>query len=277
MTSIGVWLAAHADLDRRDREVLLRAAAGLSRAQILSHPERSLTPEAELRLNAWAERRRRGEPLAYLTGQREFWDLELAVTTAVLIPRPETELLVEQTLELAHTSPARPVKILELGTGSGAVAIAIAREASRRGLAVEVTASDVSTDALAVAACNGTRLQADVRFLVSDWYAAIADRFHLIVSNPPYVAEGDPHLPALRYEPYLALVAGPDGLVALRAIVEGARAHLHAEGWLVLEHGNDQGPNVRALLTAAGFTAVATLQDLAGLDRVTRGRLEVQA
>jgi release factor glutamine methyltransferase len=274
VTSIGVWLAAHADLDRRDREVLLCAAAGLSRAEILSHPERPLTPAAERRLEAWAARRRDGEPLAYLTGRKEFWGLELEVTPDVLVPRPETELLVEQALELAEPARARPVTILELGTGSGGVAIAIAREAANQGLVVEVTASDVSPDALAVAMRNGQRLQADVRFRASDWYEGIAERFHLIVSNPPYVAEGDPHLEALRHEPHLALTAGAGGLDALRAIVSGAPSHLHPGGWLVLEHGCDQGPDVRALLTDAGFTSVATLPDLAGLDRVTRGTVE---
>ena len=272
MTTVGAWQAAHPDLDRRDREVLLRAAAGLTRAQLVSRPETPLAPAVEQQLNAWACRRRRGEPLAYLTGRKEFWSLELHVSPQVLVPRPETELLVEQVLELIAALQPQAVDVLELGTGSGAVAIAIAREAAARHCDVTVTATDVSAGALAVAAANGDRLDARVRWLESNWYQQLHQRFHLIVSNPPYVAAGDPHLQALRHEPALALVSGHDGRDALRGIISAAPEHLHQHGWLVLEHGCDQAPAVRALL-APRFDRVETLSDLAGLDRVTRGRL----
>jgi release factor glutamine methyltransferase len=270
VTTVGVWLAAHAALDRRDREVMLCAAAGVTRAQIFSRPEMSLDPAVEQQLNDWAERRRHGEPLAYLTGRKEFWGLELEVSPDVLVPRPETELLVEQALELAAAAPARPVGILELGTGSGGIAIALAKEAARRPLAVEITAIDVSPHALAVAERNGSRHRVDVRWRVSDWYRHVPERFHLIVSNPPYVRDTDPHLVALGHEPALALVAGADGLDAVRCIISGARDHLHDGGCVLLEHGFDQGTAVRDLLRDAGFEQAQTLPDLAGLDRVTR-------
>jgi release factor glutamine methyltransferase len=270
VTTIGGWLDAHADLDRRDREVLLCAAAGVTRAQIFTRPEVQIRPEVEQQLNGWAERRRHGEPLAYLTGRKEFWGLELAVSPDVLVPRPETELLVEQALALAAAAPDCPVNILELGTGSGGVAIAMAKEAARRALAVEITATDVSPRALAVAERNGARHAVAVRWRVSDWYRHVPERFQLIVSNPPYVGDGDPHLAALGHEPALALVAGADGLDAIRCIVSGARGHLHPGGSVVLEHGFDQGAAVRSLLRDAGFEQAQTLPDLAGLDRVTR-------
>ncbi|MFU8814045.1 MAG: peptide chain release factor N(5)-glutamine methyltransferase [Pseudomonadales bacterium] len=273
MTSVGAWLAAHADLDRRDREVLLCAAAGLTRAQLISRPETPLCASVEQRLNAWAGRCRQGEPLAYVTGRKEFWGLELEVTPQVLVPRPETELLVEQALERIAARQSGPVDVLELGTGSGAVAIAIALEAASRHLAVTVTATDVSAGALGVATENARRLGACVRWIESDWFAQLATRFELIVCNPPYVSAGDPHLHALTYEPSLALVSGDDGLAALRRIAAAAPAHLHDGGWLLLEHGFEQGPAVRELLGAAGFEQIETLPDLAGLDRVTRGQL----
>jgi release factor glutamine methyltransferase len=271
--SIARWLDAHADLDRRDREVLLGAAAGIDRARILSRPETPLSGGALRRPKGRAARRRSGEPLAYLLGHKEFWGLELAVSPQVLIPRPETELLVEQALDLGVDLTPAQVTILELGTGSGAVAIAIAIEAARRGIAARITATDVSAGALRVAAGNGRRHRTDVRWLVSDWYGSLSGRFDLILSNPPYVRAGDPHLHDLAHEPSLALVSGDDGLDALRVITAGAPAHLQPRGWLVLEHGFDQGAAVRALLGRAGFERIETLPDLAGLERVTRGRL----
>jgi release factor glutamine methyltransferase len=271
VTSVGVWLAAHADLDRRDREVLLCAAAGFTRAQILARPETPLDSAAEQRLGEWAERRRLGEPVAYLLGRKEFWGLDLEVSPDVLVPRPETELLVEQAMKVLAAVPAQPVQVLELGTGSGAIALAVATEAARRAIAVEITATDVSPRALAVAQRNGARHAASVRWRVSDWFARVPERFHLILSNPPYVGAADPHLAALDHEPVLALVAGHDGLDALRSIVSAAPDHLHTDGVLALEHGFDQGPAVRALLHDAGFEQVRTLPDLAGLERATVG------
>ena len=275
MSTVADWLDAHADLDRVDRDALLGAATGLTRAQLLARPERTVPREALGRLADWADRRRRGEPVAYLLGRREFWGLELTVTPDVLIPRPDTELLVEVALALvdgesrpggrAHSE--RP-RLLELGTGSGAVAIALARERP----ALDVTATDLSERALAVARGNAARHRAEVTFLHGDWFDAVTGAFELIVSNPPYVREDDAHLRDLASEPRRALVAGADGLDAIRRIAAGAGGHLAAGGWLALEHGWDQGPAARRLLEEHGFGDVATHRDLAGHDRVTVGR-----
>lgn len=289
MSTVADWLDAHADLDRVDRDALLGAATGLTRAQLLARPERTVPREALGRLADWADRRRRGEPVAYLLGRREFWGLELTVTPDVLIPRPDTELLVEVALglldggsrpdgrALALRTPDRtpsggshgePPRLLELGTGSGAVAIALARERP----ALDVTATDLSERALAVARGNAARHRAEVTFLHGDWFDAVTGAFELIVSNPPYVRADDVHLRDLASEPRHALVAGADGLDAIRRIAVGAGGHLAAGGWLALEHGWDQGPAVRRLLDERGFGDVATHRDLAGHDRVTVGR-----
>jgi release factor glutamine methyltransferase len=262
-TTIGAWFGAHADLDRIDRERLLCEVPGITRARILAAPETLLAAEDRARLDDWSTRRRAGEPIAYLIGHQGFRDFELRVTPAVLIPRPETELLVETALEHLRAGQC----VLELGTGSGAIAIAVARESN-----AAVTAVDVSVDALELARCNAAALGAAVTWLRSDWFAAVAGRFHLIVSNPPYVALGDPHLADLTHEPAVALVSGTDGLAALRHIVRHAPDHLEPGGWLILEHGFDQGPAVRALFIEHGYRAVATRQDLAGLDRVSLGQ-----
>jgi len=275
VSTVADWLVAHADLDRVDRDALLGAATGLTRAQLLARPERTVPRAALGRLADWADRRRRGEPVAYLLGRREFWGLELTVTPDVLIPRPDTELLVEVALALvdgesrpggrAHSE--RP-RLLELGTGSGAVAIALARERP----ALDVTATDLSERALAVARGNAARHRAEVTFLHGDWFDAVTGAFELIVSNPPYVRADDVHLRDLASEPRHALVAGADGLDAIRRIAAGAGGHLAAGGWLALEHGWDQGPAARRLLEEHGFGDVATHRDLAGHDRVTVGR-----
>ena len=275
MSTVADWLDAHADLDRVDRDALLGAATGLTRAQLLARPERTVPREALGRLADWADRRRRGEPVAYLLGRREFWGLDLTVTPDVLIPRPDTELLVEVALALVD-GESRPggcahgerPRLLELGTGSGAVAIALARERP----ALDVTATDLSERALAVARGNAARHRAEVTFLHGDWFDAVTGAFELIVSNPPYVREDDAHLRDLASEPRHALVAGADGLDAIRRIAAGAGGHLAAGGWLALEHGWDQGPAVRRLLEEHGFGDVATHRDLAGHDRVTVGR-----
>lgn len=272
VTTVEDWFAAHPDLARRDREVLLGRAAGLTRAQIMARPERRLEGRVAGLLDSWAERRRQGEPVAYILGEKPFRGLVLEVSPAVLVPRPETELLVEVAMEEAG-SPSDGARVLELGTGSGAVAIALAHEAAGGGLPLQVTATDVSADALAVAGRNARRHGVEIRLLRSDWYSNVHERYHLIVSNPPYVADGDPHLRGLRHEPPLALNAGPAGLDAIRAIVAAAPDHLEPGGTLALEHGYDQAAAVRALLGSAGFVAAETFTDLAGLDRVTRGRL----
>ena len=250
-----------------DAELLLAHVLGCSRTALATAPERELNDTQAKALMELATRRSDGEPVAYLTGQRAFWTLELEVTRDVLVPRPETELLVETTLEELQTV-ARPA-VLDLGTGSGAIALAIASERPD----ALVTAVDRSAAALAVAARNSKRLQiGNVRFLVGSWYQpASALRFHAVVANPPYVAEDDPLLAALAHEPRTALVAGPEGLDALAEICAGARQHLAAGGLLIVEHGASQGAAVRAMVTGAGLCRVATLNDLEGLPRATRG------
>jgi release factor glutamine methyltransferase len=263
VTTIGTWFAANADLDRIDRELMLCAVPGITRARLLAAPETPLAPADRARLDDWSTQRRAGVPLAYIVGRRGFRDFELAVSPAVLVPRPETELLVETAIELL----AADQRVLDLGTGSGAVAIALALETPAR-----VSAVDLSPAALAVAAANAAALGATVEWIESDWFAAVAGRYHVIVGNPPYVAAGDPHLEALRHEPRLALVSGTDGLDSLRRIIAAAPDYLHPGGWLALEHGFDQGPAVRALFGQRGYTDVETRQDLAGHDRVSLAR-----
>lgn len=214
------------------------------------------------------ERRAAGEPIAYLTGACEFYGLEFRVTPSVLIPRPETELLVDLVLE--RLPGAGRARVLDLGTGSGCIAVTLAHLRPR----LEVWAADASPAALEVARDNARRLDATVRLLRSDWLAALAgERFDLILANPPYVAAGDPHLSQgdLRFEPASALVAGEDGLNDIRRIVAAAPAHLVPGGWLLFEHGYDQGQRCRTLLAQAGFARVASWRDLAGIERVSGG------
>jgi release factor glutamine methyltransferase len=271
VTTIGAALAeavSGAGLARLDAEVLLRHAAGLERVRIIAHPERTLDAETVARYRSLVARRAAGEPVAYLTGQREFYGRRFEVTPAVLIPRPETELLVDAALE--RLPPLSPVRVLDLATGSGCVAISIALERPR----AAVVAADVSPAALAVARINCAALGAgNVAPVASDWYGALAgQRYALITANPPYVAAGDPHLEALRHEPERALVAGPAGDECLAVIVRGAAAHLHAGGWLLVEHGATQAACVRERFAAAGFADIASRRDLAGHERVTGGR-----
>ncbi len=205
----------------------------------------------------------KGEPVAYILGHREFYGLDFHVNENTLIPRPETELLVELSLERMAE------RVLDLGTGTGAVAISIAKNAKNSA----VTALDKSPAALEVARENAKKLGVKVRFLESDWFSAVpGEKFGLIVSNPPYVAEGDPHLKDLAFEPMLALASGPDGLDSIRIIVENAPDHLEPGGWLLFEHGYDQGCACRDLLLAKGFSEVSTWLDLAGIERVSGGR-----
>jgi len=254
-------------LDAREARLLLAQATGFSEASVLAHPERSLPPEAEARFLEFAARRARGEPIAYLLGQKEFYGLPLAVNPAVLIPRPETELLVE--LALAR----KPASVLDLGTGSGAIALAIKRHLPQ----ARVVAVEASAAALAVAQRNAVKLGLEVEFRHGRWFEPLADaRFDLIVSNPPYVARGDAHLAQgdLRFEPQSALVAGADGLDALRDIARGAPGHLKPGGWLLVEHGLGQETAVKGLLRQAGLEDLATWPDLAGIARVSGGGLK---
>jgi release factor glutamine methyltransferase len=255
-----------------DAQVLLAHVVGRDRAWLAAHRDDPLSREAADAFFALARRRRDGEPVAYLTGTREFWGLALAVTPSVLIPRPETETLVE--MALARLPDDRDVRVLDLGTGSGAIALAIASERPR----ARVLATDVAAAALAVARSNAQRLAiANVELAQSDWYAAIPadERFDAIVANPPYVASHDPHLAEgdVRFEPRDALVSGASGLDAIRAIVGGAAQRLARDGVLVVEHGYDQAERVRALFAQAGLSDVASARDLAGIPRAVAGRL----
>ena len=255
-----------------DAQVLLAHVVGADRAWLIAHAGDPLPRAQADAFFALAKRRRDGEPVAYLTGRREFHGLDLTVTPDVLIPRPETETLVDAVL--AQLAPDRPLRVADLGTGSGAIALAIAHA---RPLA-SVVATDVSAAALAVARGNAARLGiANVAFLPGDWYDALGDDpgpFDAIVSNPPYVAEGDAHLGAgdLRHEPPGALTPGGDGLDAFRAIVAGAPARLSDGGVLAVEHGHDQSDAVRDLFAGAGFAGIAAFRDLAGIPRVVLGR-----
>lgn len=254
-------------LDAREARLLLAQATGFSQASVLAHPERVLPAEAETRFLEFAARRARGEPIAYILGVKEFYGLPLAVNPAVLIPRPETELLVERALA------RNPATVLDLGTGSGAIALAIKRHLP----AARVVAVEASAAALAVAQRNAMKLGLQVEFRHGLWFEPVTGaRFDLIVSNPPYVAKGDAHLGQgdLRFEPRSALVAGTDGLDALRDIARGAPAHLNPGGWLLVEHGFGQDKAVRELLQEAGLGEIMTWPDLAGIARVTGGGLK---
>ena len=254
-----------------DAALLLAHVLGKPRVWLYAHGDRALAEPDAARFRELSRRRVAGEPVAYLLETAGFWGLELRVTPDTLVPRPETERLVE--LALDRLPGDRSADVLDLGTGSGAIAIALARE---RPLA-RVVATDASAAALAVAEENAQRLAAcRVRFFLGDWWEAVGDsRFDLVVSNPPYIADGDPHLvgDGLPHEPPAALVSGHDGLDALRCIAAGAPAHLRPGGWLLVEHGQDQGDPVRALLRGAGFGNVATARDLEGRERVTAGCL----
>lgn len=282
MTRLADWTHA-SGLARLDAHVLVSAVLGWSRAQQVAHPERELRAADLDRLNALAARLRAGEPMAYVLGEREFYGLMFQVTPDVLIPRPDTELLVDLALQkLDALPPPSASRLLDMGTGSGALAVALAHAREQ----AEVWALDASAAALAVAQSNAQRLLPPQReggaihFLQSDWFSALrrsgsaSPRFDCIVSNPPYVAQHDPHLPALRHEPALALTGQrpcADGLDDIRHIVAQAAEFLHDDGWLLLEHGYDQAEAVRALLTAQGWRAVFSARDLAGIERVSGG------
>lgn len=262
-------LLTQASCARLDAEVLLAHVLCLPRGALIAHGEQTVAPEASRRYRALLARRMDGEPLAYLVGEREFWSLPLAVTPMVLIPRPETELLVERALALLP-DVAGGTRVADLGTGSGAIALALARARPRW----QLLASDVSASALQVARANARSLGLDqIEFIAGDWFAPLAKRrFHAIVSNPPYVADGDPALHALRYEPALALSPGASGLEALQHLIAGAPPHLEPGAWLLLEHGAQQGHDVAATLVAAGYARVRCHRDLAGHERVTEAQ-----
>jgi release factor glutamine methyltransferase len=250
-------------IEPREARLLLARVTDLSEAGVLAFPERALSGEHAQRFTAFVERRKRGEPVAYILGEKEFYGLRLSVTPAVLIPRPETELLVELALRRKFESA------LDLGTGSGAIALAIKHE--RPG--VRVVGVDSSAAALAVANRNGAALGLHVDWRQGRWFEPVeGERFDLVLANPPYIAAGDAHLAALRFEPLSALVAGADGLDAVREIITAASGYLERGGWLLVEHGKGQDAAVRSVMQAGGLEEVQTWPDLSGIGRVSGGR-----
>ncbi len=273
MSTIAALLAEAraAGVDRLDAQLLLAHHLGRPRTWLLAHDDETVEARHAKDCRASLTDRARGVPLAYLVGEREFHGLVLHVTPDVLVPRPDTETLVDWALELlggAFAAEPAPC-VLDLGTGSGAVALAVKHRCPR----ARVTALDVSAAALAVARGNAARLGLQVEFLQSDWFSGLGERrFHLMLANPPYIDGDDPHLEALAHEPRIALSPGPDGLAAIRQIAAAAPRHLQQGGWLLLEHGHLQRDSVAALLSRNGLCAVASRNDLAGLPRCTGGR-----
>ncbi|MET4579524.1 peptide chain release factor N(5)-glutamine methyltransferase [Ottowia thiooxydans] len=257
---------------REDARILMLHSLGRplhERAWLVAHDTDTLPPETLAQFKALLVRRINGEPVAYLTGRKPFYGLELAIDSRVLDPRDDTETLIDWALSLcAHPAGPAPLRLLDLGTGSGAIALALRSQLPE----AEITAIDQSEDALAVASENAHRLRLPVRFLAGSWFAPVAgERFNLILSNPPYISENDPHLQALQHEPREALVSGSDGLDDIRHLVAHAASHLVPGGWLLMEHGWDQAVAVRALLMDAGFEHVQSRKDLAGTERCTGG------
>ena len=255
-------------VDSGDARLLLAHALQRSPTWLFAHGDDLIDQDGLDRFEALLARRAQGEPVAYLTGRRAFWSFDLMVSPQTLIPRPETERLVE--LALARIGPQSGLRMADLGTGSGAIALALAHERPQ----ARVVAVDISAGALEVARANARSLGlSNIEFRIGDWLQPLdGERFDLIASNPPYIADCAPHLADLRYEPGPALASGRDGLDAIRAIVGDAPAHLHRGGWLLLEHGWDQGDAVRGLLQGAGYDSVETCRDLEDRDRVTLGR-----
>jgi release factor glutamine methyltransferase len=264
-------LARQRGVERLDAQLLLARAVGRPRAWLLAHGDERLDDAQTRHFEAELERRAAGEPLAYIVGEKEFHGLVLQVDAGVLVPRPDTETLVGWAIELLRgelASAAAP-RVLDLGTGSGAIALAVKQACPRAAL----SAIDASEAALKVAGANGRRLGLAVEWLAGDWWQPVSgQRFDLVLGNPPYIADGDPHLAALRHEPAMALSSGPDGLDAIRRIVAQAREHLAPGAWLLLEHGHDQAGAVCGLMRAAGLADAVSRPDLAGVMRCSGAR-----
>ncbi len=259
-------------VDALDAQLLVAFCADRSRTWLIAHNDTSLPSAQQAEFLELLTRREAGEPLAYLLGAKEFHGLNLHVNAHVLVPRPDTEVLVDWALEVlrtelsAHAAP----RVVDLGCGSGAIALAVKNACPR----AQVTALDASPEALQVARRNAAALNLEVRFLNSHWWRALGtERFDLAISNPPYIADNDPHMAALHFEPVMALTSGPDGLDALREIVKGAGAHLFENSWLLMEHGHEQSTAVQALLQQSGLCAVQSRLDLAGHERCAGGQV----
>jgi release factor glutamine methyltransferase len=265
-------LAPHSESPRLDAELLLGKVLGVGRSRLIMSAGETIAEEVLHQYRDLVDRRMHGAPVAYLTGAREFWSMNLKITPAVLVPRPETEILVERALALFDAESRR--SILDLGTGSGAIALAIASERPR----ARVTGADISPAALRVARDNARALSLpQVAWREGSWFEAVpGERFDMVIANPPYIAAGDPALAALTAEPALALSSGPTGLEALTAIIEQAGAHLEPGGHLLLEHGSGQAPDVARLLECRGFTGVCSYHDYSGNPRVTLGTVHSQ-
>ncbi|WP_280152843.1 peptide chain release factor N(5)-glutamine methyltransferase [Piscinibacter sp. XHJ-5] len=264
-------VARASGVDRLDAQLLLARALGRPRPWLIANDDAVLREDQSAAYLKAIERRAAGEPLAYIVGEKEFHGLLLTVSPAVLVPRPDTETLVRWALDLLEgpLSAVPSPQVVDLGTGSGAVALAVCHACRR----ADVTATDSSAAALRVAHANARRLGLPVRFVAGDWWHAVRGRrFALALSNPPYIAEADPHLPALRHEPQAALRSGRDGLDAIRCIASAAGKHLEAGGWLLLEHGHEQADAVRSILAEAGLVDLQSRADLAGVLRCSGGR-----
>ncbi len=256
---------AASGIDVREARLLLAEVCGFSQASLIASPQQEIPFEVENAFLEFVQRRTKGEPVAYILGRKEFYGLELAVNPCVLVPRPETELLVDLALE------KKPGSVLDLGTGCGAIAIAVKYNSPR----TRVVAVDADLSALLMAKRNAAKFNLDVDFRHGRWFEPVAgEHFELVVANPPYIAQGDPHLAALRFEPLGALVSGPDGLDSIRDIAKGATAHLVPGAWLLLEHGQGQEKAVRDLLATAGLESITNWPDLAGIARVSGGKLK---
>lgn len=267
------WAQQAQSLDRLDAQLLVLHALGRDahdRAWLLAHDADALPEVAHNTLQTAVLRRLSGEPVAYITGRKEFFGLDLQVDARVLVPRPDTETLVEWALEVLQAASASDAsaQVVDLGTGSGAIALALKHSRPE----LQVHAVDFSADALAVAQANAAQLHLDVHFAQGSWLDGVQGRFDLIVSNPPYIASADHHLAALRHEPLQALASGPDGLDDIRTIIRQAPVHLRPGGWLLLEHGYDQAAAVRALLADAGLQLSQSRRDLAGVERCSGGQ-----
>ncbi len=267
-----IALARQRGVAALDAQRMLAALLGVTRTDVIAHDEMPLDDVVRPRWQVWLDRRAGGEPLAYLLGEKEFRGLLLHVTPDVLVPRPETELLVDWAIEIVAAATrvkSGRVSVIDLGTGSGAVAVAIGSACPD----VDLVATDMAPAALAVARRNAVRHGVVASFVESSWWSALDEaRFDVVVANPPYVAAEHPALADLHHEPIGALVSGVDGLDAMRELVAGTGVHLRPAGWLIVEHGADQGEAVRGLLGEAGFTRISTRRDLAGLERATGGR-----
>lgn len=253
------------DIAKMDKKIILRKITGFTDAQLISRDDYSLTKDQLVKYQDYLERVKAKEPLAYIVRGKEFYSRQFKVTPDTLIPRPETELLIDEIIKLAMPN----ARIIDLGTGSGCIAITCKLERPD----LDIVATDYSIPALEVAKFNAVNLGANVQFIQSDWYEAVNGKFNLIVSNPPYIEFSDEHLAELTYEPKTALTDFADGLQCIRKIISGAEEYLTANGWLLIEHGFDQGSKVRELFEMAEFIDIKTIQDYAGLDRITLGKI----